>query len=42
MKIKVLFFHPLFLITYVPCALKAILKKEVGWDQVKHKTNQIK
>lgn len=41
MKIKVLFFHPIFLITYIPCALKAVLKKEVRWDEVKHKSNQI-
>lgn len=36
MKIKTLFFNPIFLITYVPCAIKALLKKEVTWDKITH------
>lgn len=41
MKIKALFFNPIFLITYVYCALKAVLKKEVGWDAIAHSFNKI-
>lgn len=41
MKIKVLFFNPIFLTTYVYCALKAVLKKEVGWDAITHNSNKI-
>lgn len=36
MKIKVILFNPLFMISYVPCAIKALIKKEVGWDRVEH------
>lgn len=36
MKIKILFFNPLFTFTYIPCAIKALLKKEVSWDKIKH------
>ena len=30
MKLKVIFFNPLYLVTYVPCAIEALLKREVG------------
>lgn len=36
MKIKALFFNPFYLITYIPCAIKAVLKKEVVWDKISH------
>lgn len=36
MKIKASLFSPLFFITYVPCALKALLKKDVKWERVDH------
>ena len=36
MRIKTIFFSPLFFITYVPCALKALLKKDVQWEKVEH------
>lgn len=36
MKFLTIFWNPFFVITYVPCALKAILKKEVTWEQVEH------
>ncbi len=35
-KFKVILFSPLFFLTYIPCAIKALLKKEVAWDKVKH------
>jgi len=36
MKIKTILFSPLFFVTYVPCAIKAFLKKEVNWEKVEH------
>ena len=36
MQIKTILFSPLFFATYVPCALKALLKKEVKWEKVEH------
>ena len=36
MQIKVILFSPLFFLTYIPCALKAFLKKEVKWEKVEH------
>lgn len=36
MKIKAIFFSPLFFITYVPCAIKAIFKKDITWEKVEH------
>lgn len=36
MKIKTIFINPLFLVTYIPCVLKALLKKEVQWDKIEH------
>jgi len=41
MKIKALFFNPIFLSTYVYCALKAALKKEIGWDVIVHTSKEI-
>lgn len=36
MKIKVILFNPIYLVTYIPCALLAILKKEITWDRIDH------
>lgn len=36
MKHKVLFYHPIFLIGYVPCAIKALLNPNVGWKKIEH------
>lgn len=36
MQIKAILFSPLFFVTYVPCALKALFKKDVQWDKVEH------
>ncbi len=35
-KIKVLFYNPIFMISYVPCAFKALTAKEVKWIKVEH------
>jgi len=36
MKLKTCFFSPLFFVTYVPCALRALFKKDVKWEKVEH------
>ncbi len=36
MKLKVIFFNPLYLVTYVPCAIEALLKREVEWVKIEH------
>lgn len=36
MKIKVVLFNPLYLVTYVPCALEALLRREVTWVKIEH------
>ena len=35
-KIKTLFYNPLFMASYIPCAVKALTKKEVKWTRVEH------
>ena len=36
MKVKTCLFSPLFFVTYVPCALRTLFKKEVNWEKVEH------
>lgn len=33
-------FNPLYLVTYIPCALKALLKRNVGWQRIDHGNSQ--
>ena len=35
-KLKALFYNPIFMITYVPCAIRALTAKEVSWARVEH------
>lgn len=35
-KWKVVIINPLYLVTYIPCAIKAILKKNVTWKKIEH------
>ncbi len=35
-KLKAVLFNPIYLATYIPCALKALLKKDVSWIKIKH------
>ncbi len=35
-KIKAVLFNPIYLVTYIPCAVKALLKKDVSWTKIKH------
>lgn len=41
MKIKALFFNPIFLISYVQCAIKALTQKEVTWVKIDHQEKKI-
>ena len=40
MKIKTIFYNPIYLTTYVYCALKALCTKQVLWDKIEHKVNK--
>lgn len=40
MKIKVLFFNPIYLVSYVSCAIKAIVVKNVSWVVIEHTRKQ--
>lgn len=35
-KVKAVLFNPIYLVTYIPCAIKALLTKNVGWTKIKH------
>lgn len=35
-RIKAVFYNPIFLLTFIPCALKAILAKDVEWTKINH------
>lgn len=35
-KLKAVLFNSIYLATYIPCALKALLKKDVSWTKIKH------
>jgi len=36
MKLKVILLNPLYLVTYVPCAIEALLRREVAWVKIEH------
>lgn len=35
-RVQAVLFNPVYLVTYVPCALKAILSKNVTWKKIEH------
>lgn len=35
-KLQAILFNPLYLLSYVPCALKALLTKNVEWKRIEH------
>lgn len=35
-KVRTVLFNPIYLCTYVPCALKALLIKDVKWKRIEH------
>ncbi|MEG1457037.1 MAG: glycosyltransferase [Bacilli bacterium] len=40
---KTLLFNPIFLVSYIPCLLISLFKKEVSWERIDHKgINKIK
>lgn len=39
MKRRVVLFNPFYLVTYVPCALEALLSKDVAWQKIEHGKN---
>ena len=39
MKIKTILYNPIYLSTYVGCALKALFIKEIAWEKIEHKVN---
>lgn len=41
-KVVALFMNPIFLISYVWCALMALFKKNLGWEKINHTKNSIK
>lgn len=38
-KIKAILFNPIYLITYIPCAIKVLLKKDIKWVKIEHNRN---
>lgn len=40
MKLKTIFYNPIYLTTYVYCALIALFKKNISWDKIEHKVNK--
>ena len=36
MKVKVLFYNPIFIISYIKCAIPALLKKNIEWKKQEH------
>ena len=41
MKIKTIFFQPLFLVTFIHCAILAIVNREIKWQKIEHHYNEI-
>lgn len=37
--IAVVLYNPLYLVTYVACAVRALMRKEVKWQRIEHKGN---
>lgn len=35
-KVQAVLFNPIYLVTYVPCAVKALLTKNVSWKKIDH------
>ena len=40
--LKSLLLNPLLLLSYIPCGVKAIFKKDVKWDKIEHGEQQEK
>lgn len=42
MKLKTLFYNPVFLCSYVSCALRALFQKNIGWQPIEHHAKEVK
>ncbi len=40
-KLKTIFYFPIFLLSYIQCAIRALFNKDVRWEKVEHKENNI-
>ncbi len=38
-KVKVLFYSPFFMLSYLICLMKAFTQKEIGWQKIEHTKN---
>ena len=39
MRIKVIFYNPIFLASYLICVLVLLFDRNLGWDKIEHKKN---
>lgn len=39
MKVKAIFYNPIFLLSYIPCVIDAIENPNLGWEKIEHNTN---
>ena len=39
MKVKVLFYNPIFLASYVKCLYLALRNKDLTWEKIEHSDN---
>lgn len=39
MKIKVIFYNPIFMFSYIICLLRSIFIKDIKWDRIEHNKN---
>ena len=42
LKIKSIFYNPIFLASYIICLIKALSKKDISWEKIEHTDNKIK
>lgn len=40
-KIKTIFYFPIFLLSYIQCAIRALIIRDVSWKKIEHKENDI-
>lgn len=40
-KVQALFLHPFYLMTYLPCAIQAFMKKEIKWEKIEHREEKV-
>lgn len=40
-KLKLTLYNPLFLLSYIPCLIISIFKRNLGWEEIKHSKNTL-